>query len=63
VWRRAHADGSYLSSSDIRVHFGLGESPDIQAVLVEWPSGLKQKWENVRGDSIVTLREGTGKPE
>jgi hypothetical protein len=63
VWRRAHADGSYLSSSDIRVHFGLGDSPDIQAVLVEWPSGLKEKWENVRGDSIVTLREGTGKPE
>ena len=61
LWRRAHTDGSYLSSSDIRVHFGLGASPEIQAVVVEWPSGLKEKWDNVRGDSFVTLREGTGK--
>jgi hypothetical protein len=61
LWRRAHTDGSYLSSSDIRVHFGLGESPDIQSVLVEWPSGLKERWDSVRGDSFVALREGTGK--
>ena len=61
LWRRAHSDGSYLSASDIRVHFGLGESSTLQAVLVEWPDGLKEKWDNVHGDSFVSLREGTGK--
>jgi hypothetical protein len=39
----------------------LGESQDIQSVLVEWPSGLKERWDSVRGDSFVALREGTGK--
>jgi hypothetical protein len=62
LWRRVHTDGSYLSASDVRVHFGLGRSAAVAAVLVEWPSGLKERWDNVRGDLLVTLREGTGKP-
>jgi hypothetical protein len=60
LWRRVHTDGSYLSASDVRVHFGLGESTAAQ-VLVEWPDGFKETWDQVRGDSFVTLREGTGK--
>ena len=62
LWRRVHTDGSYLSASDIRVHFGLGASPEIATVLAEWPSGLKEKWENVRADSLVVLREASGRP-
>jgi hypothetical protein len=61
LWQRVHTDGSYLSASDIRVHFGLGESSEIQAVVVEWPDGLKESWDKVRGDSLVSLREGTGR--
>jgi hypothetical protein len=61
LWRRAHTDGSYLSASDIRVHFGLGKSSDIQAVMVEWPDGLRERWDIVRADSLVDLREGTGR--
>jgi hypothetical protein len=60
LWSRVHTDGSYLSASDLRVHFGLGEKPPDR-VLVEWPDGLKETWDHVREDSFVTLREGTGK--
>jgi enediyne biosynthesis protein E4 len=59
VWRRAHADGSYLSASDVRVHFGLGQNTEVQ-VLVEWPDDVKETWSGIHADSIVTLREGTG---
>jgi hypothetical protein len=59
VWRRAHTDGSYLSASDIRVHFGLGQNTETQ-VLVEWPDDVKETWGGIHADSIVTLREGTG---
>jgi hypothetical protein len=62
MWRRAHTDGSYLSASDIRVHFGLGNKPEIEAVVVRWPDGKKEKWGTVRADRIVTLRQGTGQP-
>ena len=59
LWGRVHTDGSYLSASDIRVHFGLGQNP-LSRVLVAWPDGSREFWDHVRVDSLVTLREGTG---
>ena len=61
LWRRAHTDGSYLSANDIRVHFGLGQTPKLKGVMVEWPSGTKEVWHDVSADRILTLREGSGK--
>jgi hypothetical protein len=58
--RRVHTDGSYLSASDVRVHFGLGDSRQAN-VLAEWPSGLREEWLNVVIDSEVVLREGSGR--
>jgi hypothetical protein len=58
--RRVHTDGSYLSASDVRVHFGLGNTRRA-TVLAEWPSGLKEEWVNVAIDSEIVLREGTGR--
>ena len=62
LWRRAHTDGSYLSASDVRVHFGLGAKADLEGVMVQWPSGGREVWTDVRADSIVTLRQGAGRP-
>ncbi len=62
LWRRASADGSYLSANDVRVHFGLGREPGLEGVVVQWPSGDKEVWTNVRADSTVTLRQKSGKP-
>ena len=62
IWRRAHTDGSYLSSSDPRVHFGI-ESPDaIAGFVVEWPRGSREGWRGVQPDRnrTVTLKQGTG---
>jgi hypothetical protein len=43
LWRRSHTDSSYLSASDPRVHFGLGGSPKIDKLVVEWPDGTRQE--------------------
>lgn len=59
-WRRAHTDGSYLSSNDCRLHFGLGANPRIDAVVVDWPGGERERWERVKADQILILRQGTG---
>ncbi|MGH9406611.1 MAG: CRTAC1 family protein [Terriglobia bacterium] len=61
LWRRSHADGSYLSSSDTRVHFGLGARAVIDSVRVHWPSGRSETWKGIQADQIVTLREGGGR--
>jgi hypothetical protein len=60
LWRRVRTDGSYLSASDVRAHFGLGSSPAISAVVVQWPDGARERWTDVRGDQIVTLVRGSG---
>jgi hypothetical protein len=52
----ATSAGSYLSASDRRVHFGLGPE-DRATVEVTWPSGTRQKLENVPVDRVLSVRE------
>jgi hypothetical protein len=51
---------SYISNSDMRVHFGLGAANQIRYVEIHWPSGLAERFRKVAVDSIVTLTEGWG---
>jgi enediyne biosynthesis protein E4 len=60
LWRRVKTDGSYLSASDLRVHFGLGATTTIDGVIVEWPDGQRERWKDVAADRLVTLRRSTG---
>ena len=52
--------GSYLSSNDMRVHFGLGDATAVDEVEIRWPSGLVQKIALPRVDRIFTVEEGKG---
>jgi hypothetical protein len=60
LWRRAHTDSSYLSASDPRVHFGLGQSRGPVTVEVRWPDGSIERWSGVGLNRLATLREGSG---
>jgi hypothetical protein len=51
---------SYISQSDMRVHFGLGSATKVESVQVRWPSGLVERYDNPPIDAINTLREGSG---
>ena len=53
--------GSYLSSNDPRVHFGLGQATKVDAIEVHWPSGTVEHFTVPGVDRIVTLKEGTSK--
>jgi hypothetical protein len=48
--------GSYLSSSDKRVQFGLGRET-VAKVEIRWPSGILQTLKEVRADQIVRVDE------
>jgi hypothetical protein len=48
---------SYLSSSDKRVHFGMGLDTAAKAIEIHWPSGTRQVLENVRADQILQVDE------
>src|SRR5579864_5566126 len=49
--------GSYLSSSDKRVHFGLGKDATVQKIDIRWPSGIRQTLNNVPADQILKIEE------
>jgi hypothetical protein len=54
--RFATASGSYLSSNDKRLHFGLG-SADNCDVDITWPSGIHQKLRAIKADQFMTIEE------
>jgi hypothetical protein len=55
-----YSGGSYGSSSDPRIHFGLGASSKIEKVEIQWPSGAAEEFSVSGVDRIVTLVEGQG---
>ncbi|MCS6859260.1 MAG: CRTAC1 family protein, partial [Abditibacteriales bacterium] len=54
----AGSASSYLSQSDTRVHFGLGNASRAEVVTVRWTSGTVDTLRNVPADRVITVREG-----
>ncbi len=52
--------GSYISSNDPRVHFGLGDATTVSSVEIHWPSGNVEKLRLPAVDRIFTIEEGKG---
>jgi hypothetical protein len=50
--------GSYLSQSDLRLHFGLGDAVKIDKVEVSWPNGSSQVFRDVAADRFYHLKQG-----
>jgi len=51
---------SYISQSDLRLHFGLQKRTKVDSILVRWPSGVIDKVSSVGVNRIVTIKEGQG---
>jgi hypothetical protein len=49
--------GSYLSSSDKRIHFGLGKETNVESIEIRWPSGIVQTLKNIAADRILQVDE------
>jgi hypothetical protein len=61
--RFAKGGGSFASSNDPRLHFGLGTDAKISKVTVYWPSGKVQEFADVEPDAYWDLTEGEAKPK
>lgn len=53
--------GSYQSSSDARVHFGLGEIDRVEHLIVDWPDGGREQFDCPGVDRRLILRRGEGR--
>jgi enediyne biosynthesis protein E4 len=56
--REISAAGSYLSSSDLRAHFGLGSAVKIDKLEITWPSGARQTFQDFPADQFYSIQEG-----
>src|SRR6185503_3996964 len=53
-------DGSYMSHSDTRAHFGLGEATRVERLEIKWPSGVVDTATALAADRFYVAREGAG---
>ena len=54
------AGSAYQAQSDLRLHFGLGETTRVDTVEVRWPSGKEESFSDLPADHIFFLEEGKG---
>jgi hypothetical protein len=47
----------YASSSDRRLHFGLGKEKVVRTIEVRWPSGTIQLLKDAKADQVLTIKE------
>jgi hypothetical protein len=57
---RVRTGGSFLSSNDLRLHFGLGEHQEADLIEVHWPSGSMHRLTHVAANQTLVIQEGRG---
>jgi len=57
LYNHVTTSGGFMSSSDKRVHFGLGTEKAINSLEIRWPSGIVQTLKKVKADQILTVTE------
>ena len=61
--RYATSVSSYLSSSDSRLHFGLGQSKQVERIEITWITGSKSILENIGADRVIKVSAGSALPD
>ena len=58
--QEVHSQSSYYSVNDLRIHFGLGSESQADELTVRWPNGKRERLQDVPGDRVVYIEEGSG---
>jgi hypothetical protein len=53
--------GSYYSQNDFRLHFSLARAGVVHRLIIRWPNGLEEEWNDLQIDRAHTLAEGSGR--
>ncbi len=61
-FRHVNPGGSYLCSSDPRVHVGLGTVTQVDEIEVSWPDGKAESFIRTEVDRSIVLEKGSGRP-
>ena len=58
--KEVRSGDGYISQSDLRLHFGLGNSTKAEKIVIRWPSGLVETLSDLSANQFYTVREGSG---
>jgi len=56
-WRRVHGSGSYLSHSDLRAHFGLGQEQHVESMKITWRTGSVQTIQDIPANCLLVVHQ------
>lgn len=56
-YAEVQSGGSYLSHSDMSLHFGLSDRDRVNRLIVDWPSGRRQEIVDIEADQLLTVYE------
>lgn len=54
------AGGSFISSNDPRLHFGLANHALVDSIQIDWPSGKQDQITGAKANQILTIHENSG---
>ena len=60
LFREVRSGASYLSQSDLRVHFGLSENATIDTLEIHWQRGHRDRFSNLKSNRILHVKEAHG---
>ena len=60
LYRTISGAFSYISSSPLEAHFGLGDAADVSQIEIRWPDGRRERFAGGRADRAIVLLRGEG---
>ncbi|MDT4897000.1 MAG: hypothetical protein QOH25_2077 [Acidobacteriota bacterium] len=56
--RYVTAGSGYASQQSARLYFGLNDQIQVDSLIVRWPNGIVQRFENVKANQLLQITEG-----
>jgi len=58
--KEVRSGDGYISQSDLRLHFGLGQATKADKIVIRWPSGFVETLNDLSANRYYVVREGSG---
>ena len=58
--QEVRSGSSFLSQSDLRLHFGLASAEKVDRIEIDWPGGSKEIIADVKSDQFLTVTQSLG---
>jgi hypothetical protein len=58
--REVRSGTGYISQDDMRLHFGLAQNDRVDSLVIRWPDGRRERFENIAANQFVSIAPEKG---